>query len=100
MEPTNSDVDLERSTLLFVLFSHSQSSSLQSTMRFVLSALLGLACLVNAAAIPRTDNTTELVSRDVAGYRSVAYFVNWVSHARTNPHIQRTKRQLTSHYLF
>lgn len=86
VKPTNSDVDLERSiSCSFSPFT--PQNSLEPTMRFVLSALLGFACLANAAAIPHTDNTTELVSRDVAGYRSVAYFVNWVSHARTTPHI-------------
>lgn len=49
-------------------------------MQFVISFLLGLSWLANAAYIPAlSTNSTEIVSRDVGGYRSVAYYVNWVS---------------------
>lgn len=48
-------------------------------MRFILPFLLGLRWLVGAAVIPSHDtHTAELDARDAAGYRSVAYFVNWV----------------------
>lgn len=55
-------------------------------MRFILSALLGLGWLASAATITFTNRRTTdeaLVARDVSGYRSVAYFVNWVSHVST-----------------
>jgi hypothetical protein len=49
-------------------------------MQLVIPFLLGLSWLTNAAYIPAlSSNTTEIVSRDVGGFRSVAYFVNWVS---------------------
>jgi chitinase len=49
-------------------------------MKFILPFLLGLGWLVGAAVIPSHDtHTAELDARDAAGYRSVAYFVNWVS---------------------
>lgn len=48
-------------------------------MHFVIPFLLGLSWLANAAYIPAlSTNSTEIVSRDVGGYRSVAYYVNWV----------------------
>lgn len=55
-------------------------------MRFILSALLGLSWLASAATIPFTDKPMNetLVARDISGYRSVAYFVNWVSHVGTD----------------
>lgn len=49
-------------------------------MQFVIPFLLGLSWLANAAYIPAlSTNTSEIESRDVGGYRSVAYYVNWVS---------------------
>lgn len=50
-------------------------------MRPVLPFLLSLAWLANAAVIPSPGNATAgLAPRNAAnGYRSVAYFVNWVS---------------------
>jgi chitinase len=48
-------------------------------MRFILPFLLGLGWFAGAAVIPSHDtHTAELGARDAAGYRSVAYFVNWV----------------------
>lgn len=49
-------------------------------MRFILPFLLSVGWLAGAAVIPSDDtHTTELDARDAGGYRSVAYFVNWVS---------------------
>ena len=49
-------------------------------MQIVIPFLLGLSWLANAAYIPAlSTNSTGMVSRDVGGYRSVAYYVNWVS---------------------
>ena len=47
-------------------------------MLFVLSFLLSLAWLANATYLPSLTkaNATDIATRDVNGYRSVAYFVN------------------------
>ncbi|KAJ6019367.1 hypothetical protein N7522_001434 [Penicillium canescens] len=53
-------------------------------MHFVLPFLLGLAQLANAVYSPSLAkiNATDIATRDVNGYRSVAYFVNWGIYAR------------------
>ena len=49
-------------------------------MQFSIPFLVGLSWLAKAAYIPAlSTNSTEIESRDVGGYRSVAYYVNWVS---------------------
>lgn len=48
-------------------------------MKFVLSFTLGLAWLANAAVIPSSGDRLEARDDGVTGYRSVAYYVNWVS---------------------
>ncbi|KAJ6033796.1 hypothetical protein N7444_011567 [Penicillium canescens] len=53
-------------------------------MLFGLPFLLVLAWLANASCIPsfNKSNATDVATRDVNGYRSVAYFVNWGIYAR------------------
>lgn len=49
-------------------------------MHFVLPFMLSLVLLANTTYIPSLTkaNTANIATRDVNGYRSVAYFVNWV----------------------
>ena len=57
-------------------------------MKLALSTILGLGWLANAAVIPSRDinASVDLEARDSAtGYRSVAYFVNWVGSLPTDP---------------
>ncbi|KAJ9480777.1 hypothetical protein VN97_g12750 [Penicillium thymicola] len=50
-------------------------------MHFVLPFLLSLVWLANATYIPSLTkaNAANIATRDVNGYRSVAYFVNWLT---------------------
>lgn len=48
-------------------------------MKLALFSTLGLAWLANAAVIPSLENKFEARDDSVTGYRSVAYYVNWVS---------------------
>jgi chitinase len=49
-------------------------------MHFILFLILSLAWLANATYIPSLVkvNAADIATRGVNGYRSVAYFVNWV----------------------
>ncbi|KAL2695834.1 hypothetical protein AAEP93_003134 [Penicillium crustosum] len=53
-------------------------------MHFVLPFMLSLVLLANTTYIPSLTkaNTANIATRDVNGYRSVAYFVNWGIYAR------------------
>ena len=60
-------------------------------MQLFIPFLLGLSWLANAAYIPAlSTNSTEIASRDVGGYRSVAYYVNWVSSDHIHPWMDDT----------
>ncbi|KAJ9481028.1 hypothetical protein VN97_g12483 [Penicillium thymicola] len=53
-------------------------------MHFIRHFVVGLAGLANASSSPSLtkSNGTDIATRDVNGYRSVAYFVNWGIYAR------------------
>ena len=60
--------------------------------------LLSLTCLVRAGVIPQAVNASNIDTRDGAsGYRSVAYFVNWVSLHEMR--VKKKKQRLTNIYL-
>ncbi|KGO48069.1 Glycoside hydrolase, superfamily [Penicillium expansum] len=69
-------------------------------MRFFIPFLLGLSWLANAAYIPAlSTNSTGIVSRDVGGYRSVAYYVNWAIYGR-NFQPQNLPAERLTHVLY
>lgn len=49
-------------------------------MQLKFSVLLGLSWLADAAVLPSARSVvSDIQSRATSGYRSVAYFVDWVS---------------------
>jgi hypothetical protein len=48
-------------------------------MRLPTASLLALACVANAAVIPRSvRGLNETITAAATGYKNVAYYVNWV----------------------
>lgn len=65
-------------------------------MRLIQLIYLSLGLIANAAVIhSRGSNTTKVETRDAAtGYRSVAYFVNWVGGHSQLICMKRSEQQL------
>lgn len=59
-------------------------------MKFVLFSTIGLAWLATAAVIPSLENKFEARDDSVTGYRSVAYYVNWVNFPSLSYSIHRS----------